>query len=147
MARDRKIRKATFPANFMGAKADLPGGRKRGLPGDGASPVNEGSRTSGALLLQNIESLVQLVVRLVRLAFSVLIIVVLRGGDDDVRGDRFVLNLLAQGSRVLRHREDQGSAVGQLHGLLYRAFAEGAIAHDVGPFVVEYRSGDNFAGS
>ncbi len=69
------------------------------------------------------------------------------GGDHDIRGDGFVLDLLPQRRSILGHGKNQRSAIRKLHGFLHRTFPEGAVTHHVGPLVIENRRGDNLAGA
>src|ERR1700733_460950 len=147
MARARSAKKVMLPANFIGTDADVPGapgGRKRSAPEDGACPINDRSGLC-ALLFQDIECLGQLIIRLRSFRRARIVIILLAGGDHDIRRYRLVLNLLAQGRSILGDGKDQRSAIGKFHGLLHGAFTEGSVSHHVASLVIENRRGNNLS--
>ena len=65
--------------------------------------------------------------------------------DEDGGSNRFILNLLAVGALVFGDGQQQRRTIGQFDGLLHRAFAESALAHNVAALGIFNRGGSDSA--
>src|SRR6185503_4097346 len=83
---------------------------------------------SGVLCLEQFERLIECLIALVRLGIVFIDVIVLVLTDEDVRCDRFILDLLAVRALVFRNSEEEGCAIRKFDGLLDGTFAEGAFA-------------------
>src|SRR5581483_8570288 len=98
------------------------------------------NRASGVLLLQDVERLVELIVRMrfwLLLAFFRSQILIEIGCHQHIRCHRLILNLLAGWRFILCDGEDQSRAIRHFDGLLHRAFAKGAVADNVTALIVQ----------